>query len=580
MKKKKLFIIGSLSLGIIMFSNDLNVEATPNYSILGNEKITEIQRNNNVSTVLEIYPSERTEDYSELLDTFFWRSSSQSTGIYKRKGDTIEIYVDESAQQLPTYTLTGISLSDYREGGKSGTHLQRGKNTISGDQEGIIHIRNEGPRVTQQTTRVEIRGGVTIPRFVLGKMTDKEWQDELNKYPNAPGYELVGPNTLITGSDKTIALVKEPTKILESKEHLITLHDKTSGIDGSSSLHRKPIGLIQHFRETSSQSSYMYAADRHLGFDHQEAMKVLLDPTYQDRWGVWHELGHKYQVEGMDWKELDEVTVNIFSMRAQKALGQRSRLEKDNVYTRIFNYLNNNQSNNFDRQGDFVKLGMFWQLELAFGEDFYPNLHKLYREEGKHLATEQEKRQYFILSASKISQTNLAPFFEKWGIEVTADTSKQLAQLPNLTKKIWEYRDEMNGDVGNIPQDDENNNENNDENNNENNDENNNENNDENNGESAIEEWSSVKDYVAGDIVMYQGHRYRAKWWNRNKVPATSNDWELLDNVIIEPTIEEWSSSKVYNGGEIVTYQGDKYRARWWNYNKIPGITQDWELLK
>jgi hypothetical protein len=463
-EKKKLFIIGSLSLGIIMFSNNLNVEATPNYSILEDVKITEIINNNNVSTILDIHQSERTEDYSDLLDTYFWRSSNQSTGVYKGKDDTIEIYVDESAQQLPTYTITGISLSDYQEGGRRGTRLQRGKNTITGNQEGIIHIQNETAQVTQSTTKIEIRGGTTIPRFILGKMTNKEWEDELKKYPNAPGYELIGPTTLITGSDKTIDLVKDPIKILELNEQVIALHDETSGIDGSSALHRKANGLIQHMRETSSQGSYMYAYDRHIGLNYQEAMKILLSPENQSRWGIWHELGHKYQVEGMDWKDLDEVTVNIFSMRAQKALGQRSRLETDNVYTSIFNYLNNDQSKNFDRQGVFVKLGMFWQLELAFGEDFYPKLHKLYREEGKYLATEQEKRQYFIQSASKISQTNLTPFFEKWGIEVTADTSKQLTQLPNLTKKIWEYRDEMNRDVGNIPQDDENNNENNDEN--------------------------------------------------------------------------------------------------------------------
>lgn len=154
---------------------------------------------------------------------------------------------------------------------------------------------------------------------------------------------------------------------------------------------------------------------------------------------------------------MTEVTVNIFSMRVQKALGQRSRLEEDRVYTDIFNYLNRSQSKNFDKQDEFVRLGMFWQLELAFGSDFYPKLHQLYREESPQLWTEQDKRQHFILSASKISNKNLTPFFEKWAIEVTADTKKELARLPKLTKKIWEYRDEMKGDVGNITDDDNNN---------------------------------------------------------------------------------------------------------------------------
>lgn len=336
-------------------------------------------------------------------------------------------------------------------------------------------------------------------------MTNKDWEDEVKKHPNAPGYELVGYRSLITGSAKTIDLVKDPTKILESKEKVIALHDKTSGIDGSSPLHRKPIGLVEHFIETGSQGSYMYAFDKHLGFNYRDAMKVVLDPENQERWGIWHELGHTYQVESMNWYDLDEVAVNIFSMRAQKALGQRSRLEKNQDYTRIFKYLDQNQTKDFDQQDEFVRLGMFWQLELAFGEDFYPNLHRLYREEGKLLETEQEKRQYFILSASKISQTNLVPFFEKWGIQVTDATDKQLAQLPKLTKKIWEYRDEMNENVGNITEGDDD------------------------NKEDIIEEWANNKVYVGGDIVTYQGHKYRAKWWNLNKVPSMTIDWEKLD---------------------------------------------------
>ena len=61
---------------------------------------------------------------------------------------------------------------------------------------------------------------------------------------------------------------------------------------------------------------------------------------------------------------------------------------------------------------------MFWQLELAFGEDFYPNLHKMYQERTTIFPpTEQEKRQYFVVGDFKISGQNLQPFFEKWGIK-------------------------------------------------------------------------------------------------------------------------------------------------------------------
>ncbi|MBF8807467.1 MAG: hypothetical protein IC227_02505 [Enterococcus lacertideformus] len=116
MKKKKLFVAGSIMLGIVIFTNDLKVEATVNQPNISSKIVNITQTNENISTVVNIKPSETLENYRLLLDTFFWISSNQSTGIYKRQGDTLEIYVDESAQQLPTYTITGASLKEYLEG--------------------------------------------------------------------------------------------------------------------------------------------------------------------------------------------------------------------------------------------------------------------------------------------------------------------------------------------------------------------------------------------------------------------------------------------------------------------------------
>ncbi len=508
MSKKKAMILGSLLFSMVILSNDLNVETTVNEPTIGTEVVLSERSNENVSTVLDAYQSEDVESYREEIGNWFGPSSNQSTGIYKRKNDTIEIYVDETAQQLPTYTITRASLKDYLEGATKGKRLNRGRNVISGTQEGVIHIQNESTRITQQKTRIEIRGGITIPRFILGKMTNKDWQNEVRNHPNAPAYELVSDRVLVTGSDKTINYVKDPTKILTTKEKVIDLHDQTAGLDNSATIHRQPTGLVQHMRETSAREDYMYAYEQHTGFNYADGMRVLLDPDGSSQWGIWHELGHTYQIDDMGWEDMTEVTVNIFSMRVQKALGQRSRLEEDRVYTDIFNYLNRSQSKNFDKQDEFVRLGMFWQLELAFGSDFYPKLHQLYREESPQLWTEQDKRQHFILSASKISNKNLTPFFEKWAIEVTDDTKKELARLPKLTKKIWEYRDEMKGDVGNITDDDNNNG---------------------NTEDPSIETWDKDKVYVAGDIVMYKGVKYRAKWWNTDKVPGETIDWERID---------------------------------------------------
>ena len=47
-------------------------------------------------------------------------------------------------------------------------------------------------------------------------------------------------------------------------------------------------------------------------------------------------------------------------------------------------------------------------------------------------------------------------------------------------------------------------------------------------GEPSTGTWSASKVYVGGDQVTYNGHTYEAKWWNQNDVPdkPVSNPWE------------------------------------------------------
>lgn len=452
---KKSLLFSAALLGIVMFSDITTADEVIHSR--DNEKATIsaiVQTNQNISTKLELKQSENLNTYrSTILDNPFGPSTNQSTGIYKRGNDVIEIYVDESTDQtqLPTYTVTTPALTSFSEGSANGTQLVKGRNVISGSQVGLIHIRNESGQTAQGKLSIEIKGGIKIPRFILGKTTQQEWTKMIADNPTAVGYELVSDRVLVTGSNRTLQDAKDPETILNAHEKVITFHNQTSGLDGSSAVHRKPVGLFQHLRETIQSGYYMYAFYQHTAYNStSDAMRAVLNPTTIGQWGIWHELGHTYQLSRMNWKDLTEVTVNIYSLRAEKGLSERSRLERDNRYPTIFNYLNGTGQKQFDDQDIWTKLGMFWQLELAFGEDFYPNLHKMYRNEQRALPTEQDKRQYFVVAASKISGQNLQPFFEKWGIQVTAESRLEMEKLPSLTKKIWEYRDEMTGEVGDI----------------------------------------------------------------------------------------------------------------------------------
>ena len=73
---------------------------------------------------------------------------------------------------------------------------------------------------------------------------------------------------------------------------------------------------------------------------------------------------------------------------------------------------------------EFEKLVMFWQLHLAYGDQFYPKLHQMYRmlHDVEMPKSDDEKKQMFIYMTSKAAGQNLIPFFEKWGLTPNEET--------------------------------------------------------------------------------------------------------------------------------------------------------------
>lgn len=83
--------------------------------------------------------------------------------------------------------------------------------------------------------------------------------------------------------------------------------------------------------------------------------------------------------------------------------------------------------------------------------------------------------------------------------------------------------------------------------------------------------------YVGGEIVSYNGLEYQAKWWTQGELPDVSNVWEL----ITKDVLLEWNPTKAYNGGDCVLYKGTTYQAKWWTQNNIPSISSDvWTAIK
>jgi hypothetical protein len=159
-------------------------------------------------------------------------------------------------------------------------------------------------------------------------------------------------------------------------------------------------------------------------------------------WGIYHELGHQHQQITYKPSSLTEVTVNIYSLAVNAVFatkyGQQPRLHAPDAKTGLTPWQSApgklrspgvTYGTTFDA---YEKLVMFEQLRLAFGDAFWPNLHKLVRVERPYASdyTDEVLRlRNLVVLSSRTAGHDLSDFFRAWGVPVDAEATAQLAAL-------------------------------------------------------------------------------------------------------------------------------------------------------
>ncbi|MDP7978830.1 M60 family metallopeptidase [Bacillus sp. WLY-B-L8] len=370
------------------------------------------------------------------------------TGIYVKPNEEVTIEVS-GTQKIRA--IIGTHQYD-KEWGKE-IDLSPGTNKISSPNGGLLGFDNY-----QDTGTVKVKitqGGSPVPFFELGKHTKADWIAMMAKYPDAHAVQLKSEKAVLTvtqDSAKKYIVDQDPVPLLKKYDEMIRAQDKISGLSETdpNPLHR-PTHRIWAFVENPNEKDWgMYASwDGAVFTTAGNAIESALNVNGFG-WGQMHESGHTRQQSPWTWDDLrgmEEVTVNLYSLAAQKQLfpNQPTRLEKEGDYDRAFAYLKQTDKEYKNIDDLFVKLVMIWQLHLAYGEDFYPNLHKLYRElpEDQLPKTDEEKIQAFIYNASKVAKQNVLPFFDQWGLKASEETRQKIEALnyPTLVAPIWEATD-------------------------------------------------------------------------------------------------------------------------------------------
>ncbi|MRB23527.1 wall-associated protein [Bacillus thuringiensis] len=444
MSKKKTSRVLVAGICISTLLSPVAFEASKGYAApLEENKAGKLEESNFEQRVFHLPGKGSVDAEHERLRVSWKLSANEPTGIFAAPNEEITIDI-KGTQSIQAF----IGTRSYDEKDPEEFDLKPGKNVISSPRGGILYfynMNNEGEVIASVTN-----GGSHFPLFILGKHTKKDWDEMLKKYKNPYAVELKGERSLITTTyDSVQKYMKDtdPTDLMKLHDKIIRLENAVAGLyEDVAGVAKSPTHYVQFVEKRKpAEGNFMFATHYHTGYIPTAMNRVLdLEVLEKDGWGPWHEVGHLHQQEPWKWSKVREVTVNIYSLAVQKALG--NQLEMDEHYKKSFEYLEKPIE---ERVIDEINpLTMFWQLNIVYGEHFYPKLHQAYRllSEEEMFASDEEKKQMFVYMTSKVAGQNLIPFFEEWGLTPNDETREKIEKLnlPKLEKEIWKATDNNN----------------------------------------------------------------------------------------------------------------------------------------
>lgn len=220
--------------------------------------------------------------------------------------------------------------------------------------------------------------------------------------------------------------------------------------------------------------AFMYASSHHVGIGYSSIAGTMTGVPFKFNesgelvnanegnlfgWGISHEIGHVHDINGLTYTE---TTNNILALITQTFNDISSSRLEGGAYTSIYDKVT---SNSIGLASDInTRLGMFWQLHLAYDNDytykmldlntdnnpdndtFFAKLYRATRNNGIAVVESGQDRtaQTFIMRASDATGKDLREFFEKWGLVASPETNIYLnnKKYPKEEKAIYYLNDE------------------------------------------------------------------------------------------------------------------------------------------
>ena len=367
----------------------------------------------------------------------------QSTGLYATAGEKIGVKLPDSmtgkgySLRIGCHTDSLYHLDKWMRAPEvtRTVPLKQGVTETSSGFGGLIYIvvpaKAEGSPFS-----VTIAGGVPAPLFVLGKTTDEQWKSEISKRP-APWAEFACPGVVLCCPSEAARTVKNPTQLMEYWQKVIDVQDELSNVTKD---RKRPERIVA---DVQISAGYM-----HSGYPIMVPVSAAMEMVTFSRlkwpgWGFYHEIGHNHQKGEWTFEGTGEVTNNVFALYCfEAALGKPKTVghEGASEEAQKEHWKKHKKAGapfSAWKKDPFLALTTYIQLIDGFGWDAVKKYFDSYNDSsyGPLPANDDEKRDQFLVRYSKVVNKNLGPFFEAWGIPVSADAKASVAKLEQWLPK-------------------------------------------------------------------------------------------------------------------------------------------------
>ena len=283
--------------------------------------------------------------------------------------------------------------------------------------------------------QVEIDGAVEAPYFVLGKTPFDEWGQKIRYLP-APWAELATEKVILTVPSDVIRNLDHPEELMDFWDKVLDACAELAAIPKKRERPERIVADIQ------IRSGYM-----HSGYPimtHLDAAKVMVDVaclmtnSHRAVWVLFHELGHNHQSPDWTFEGTGEVTVNLFTLYVLDKIccippeKTRKELSKEGRAEALKRFFASGAKFEVWKSDPFLALIMYVQIQEAFGWDAFRKVFAEYRQlsPSERPKNDDEKRDQWLIRLSRTVGRNLSRFFEAWGIPVSEQAKRAVADLP------------------------------------------------------------------------------------------------------------------------------------------------------